>query len=136
MNEIDREDWKHIRIKLKKKELKLIFDMQTEKGRDIVRKNRKRQKQDLARRRNYRIYYKLKAEHRVPSWVQPKDTLPFYQLADRMGEDYTVDHISPLRSRLVCGLHTPSNLQVMTSAGNAWKGTSLFEGWESVGFRP
>ena len=109
---------------------------QSEKGRKIVRQNRKQQKQDKARRRNYRTYYKLKAEGRVPSWVQPKDTLPFYQLADQMGEEYTVDHIIPLRSKLVCGLHTPSNLQVMTSAGNAWKATSLFEGWESVGLRP
>ena len=33
MNEIDWEDWKaHIRIKLKKKELKLIFDMHGEIG--------------------------------------------------------------------------------------------------------
>lgn len=32
MNEIDWEDWKHIRIKLNKKELKLIFDMHGEIG--------------------------------------------------------------------------------------------------------
>lgn len=126
-----REAAKTEKARLKKKEYML-----SEKGREIIRQNRKRQKQDMARRRNYRVYYKLKAALRVPGWVQPKDTLPFYQLANQMGDGYTVDHIIPLRSKLVCGLHTPCNLQVMTKAGNELKGTSLFEDWQFAGLRP
>ena len=110
--------------------------MATEKGRQIVKENRRQQKADLARRRNYRAFYKLKAQSRVPGWVLPKDLLPFYQLAETLGHDYTIDHIIPLRSKVVCGLHCAENLQILTHAANHLKGTSLFEAWWEAGVKP
>lgn len=104
----------------------------TEIGRRIIKNNRVKQKQDIARRRNYRIFYKLKSQNRVPGWVTPKECLPFYQLANSLGGEYVVDHIVPLRSNLVCGLHTPENLQVITKSQNEEKGVSLDEKWWPV----
>lgn len=41
------------------------------------------------------------------------------------GMEYQVDHIIPLSNPLVCGLHVPANLQVITSEQNKAKGNDL-----------
>ena len=110
--------------------------MATEKWREQKKKNRSVVRSDQAKRRNYRIFYKLKQEKRVPKWVTPADTLPFYRLANSLGPVYTVDHIIPLRSKQVCGLHVPENLQVLTLAANEVKRVSLHPAWAKAGLRP
>lgn len=45
-----------------------------------------------------------------------------YVEASRLGKE--VDHIIPLRSPTVCGLHLESNLQLLTPSQNACKGNS------------
>lgn len=71
-----------------------------------------------------------KRRHReaTPPWLtreQRNDMRALYRMAMQMtrttGVPYVVDHIVPLRSPAVCGLHVPWNLQVMTREDNLKK---------------
>lgn len=69
-------------------------------------------------------------KHRLatPPWLSRKqktDIRHLYEIAITMtkttGEQYVVDHIVPLRSNVVCGLHVPWNLRVITQEENLMK---------------
>jgi len=69
-------------------------------------------------------------KHRLatPSWLTHKHKAQMrelYRIAIHMtrisGEQYVVDHIVPLRSETVCGLHVPWNLRVITQEENLMK---------------
>lgn len=71
---------------------------------------------------------KLEREHRTPKWLTEADWIEInksYQLAfDKTkitGIQYDVDHIIPLKGKLISGLHVPSNLQVITHKENMKK---------------
>ena len=56
----------------------------------------------------------------TPIWVDRAALLEIYtEATDR---NLTVDHIVPLQHPLVCGLHVPWNLQLLTSSENSRKG--------------
>lgn len=67
----------------------------------------------------------------TPSWLSESDTLHtarFYEIAVAMSEGkekYEVDHIVPVNHPLVCGLHVPWNLQVISYKQNKEKGNAL-----------
>ena len=62
---------------------------------------------------------KLKA---TPSWANMAAIKAIYLKASRLGKE--VDHIIPLRSPTVCGLHWEGNLQLLAPLENARKGNS------------
>ena len=79
-----------------------------------------------ARRRKHR--------QATPLWLtrkQKSEIRQMYQIAIIMtkttGEQYVVDHIVPLRSDAVCGLHVPWNLRVMTQEENLRKSNKLLD---------
>lgn len=49
------------------------------------------------------------------------------QLTKTTGERYVVDHIVPLLSSEVCGLHVPWNLRVITQEENLKKSNKLVD---------
>lgn len=61
----------------------------------------------------------------TPLWVNKKELQAVYQQAIQRslstGVKYHVDHIVPLKSDCVCGLHVPWNLQLLTAADNCRK---------------
>jgi len=67
--------------------------------------------------------------HATPVWLtiaQKLEMAAFYakarMLTETTGKAYHVDHIIPLRSKSVCGLHVPWNLQVILAYDNISKG--------------
>lgn len=79
-----------------------------------------------ARRRKHR--------EATPPWLsrQQKALIrELYKVAITMtkttGEQYVVDHIIPLRSDTVCGLHVPWNLRVITQEENLKKSNKLVD---------
>jgi 5-methylcytosine-specific restriction endonuclease McrA len=68
----------------------------------------------------------------TPAWLTAKQKAEIrhiYEIAITMtkttGEQYVVDHIVPLRSEVVCGLHVPWNLRVITQEENSKKSNRL-----------
>jgi len=79
-----------------------------------------------ARRRKHR--------QATPPWLtrrQKSEIRQIYQIAITMtkttGEQYVVDHIVPLRSETVCGMHVPWNLRVTTQEENLKKSNKLLD---------
>jgi hypothetical protein len=79
-----------------------------------------------ARRRKHR--------NATPPWLSKKqksEIRQLYQIAITMtqttGEQYVVDHIVPLRSDEVCGLHVPWNLRVITQDENLRKSNKILD---------
>lgn len=85
--------------------------------------NRERNQINKAANERARLSAKLKS---TPSWSDPREVKQFYetaaQLSKSTGTRYNVDHIVPLRSQFVCGLHVPANLQVIPANDNFKKG--------------
>ena len=68
----------------------------------------------------------------TPPWLtkaQKTQMRELYKIAITMtkitGVQYVVDHIDPLRSEVLCGLHVPWNLQVITQAENLAKSNKV-----------
>ena len=71
------------------------------------------------------INYKLDKEQRTPPWStkeHKEEILQLYTkckiLSKESGIAYEVDHIIPLRGKIVSGLHIPWNLQISTREEN------------------
>jgi hypothetical protein len=62
--------------------------------------------------------YKLDKDHRTPAWANLGAIREFYR---NCPDGMTVDHIIPLRGRLVSGLHVENNLQYLTKSQNSSK---------------
>ena len=94
----------------------------------------------LHKERNPEYYKSLtsvrKRRHRsaTPKWITPEQKLAIrqlylqaMQLTKMTGERYVVDHIVPLISDEVCGLHVPWNLRVITQEENLKKSNKLLD---------
>lgn len=80
-----------------------------------------RKKQPGKNLANTRAYILAKIQ-RVPKWANTSAIKQFY-INCPIG--YEVDHVIPLRGKLVSGLHCETNLQYLLKAENASKGSSF-----------
>lgn len=67
----------------------------------------------------------------VPAWANPAAIAEVYAKAhagSTAENPLHVDHLVPLRSKLVCGLHVENNLAVMPAVVNLYKGCSVWPG--------
>lgn len=76
--------------------------------------------------------YRVAKINRMPQWLtqsQKRQILGYYiqaaELSRLTGELHSVDHIVPLRGKLVSGLHVPWNLQVLPASLNSSKGNKV-----------
>ncbi len=70
-----------------------------------------------------RMRYHAAQLQRVPAWADHEATKQVYTEAQKQG--LTVDHVYPLRGKLVSGLHVANNLQLLTKTENSSKGNKL-----------
>ena len=95
----------------------------------------------LRHKENNPEYYKAltsvrKRRHRnaTPKWITPEQKLAMrnlylkaQELSKIARQRYVVDHIIPLISESVCGLHVPWNLRVITQEENLKKSNKLVD---------
>lgn len=68
----------------------------------------------------------------IPSWANIEKIKEIYRKAEKLttitGIEHQVDHIYPLQSKYMCGLHVETNLQILTKEENASKGNRTWPG--------
>lgn len=105
-------------------------DRYMQRWRELHTQHRKESYRQWARRNtakvNALIAKRTAAKLRAtPAWVDHAAIEAIYREAARLtrasGIRHEVDHIVPLRSPIVCGLHVPANLQILTSLENKRK---------------
>ena len=73
-------------------------------------------------RRNHKAM-RRSGSKRMPPWADMEAIAAIYRQAKALGK--TVDHIVPLNSRLVCGLHCEDNLRIVSAEENRKKGNKF-----------
>ena len=118
-----------IRYNRKKEEIATKSKIYRTKNREVL----------LAKKREY--YYLNKSENNArkvkymankikatPLWFEKEKINNLYELALKIrnwGCDVAIDHIVPLNSPIVCGLHCLNNLQILTSIQNGTKSNTF-----------
>lgn len=114
------------------KEKKAAYDKERRKTSKDSLADYERERSKLPHRkalkRNDSRKRKMHIKQASPEWLTEFDVFfisELYDLAVRrseaLGIEFHVDHIIPLRGRNVCGLHIPSNLQLLDAKTNIKK---------------
>lgn len=97
-----------------------------DKARDAARKSgRKWRARNTARMRAHSNARKKLYRHATPRWADKGAIRAIYIECQKRtateGTPYHVDHVIPLRHKLVCGLHVENNLQILSGSENIRK---------------
>ena len=84
--------------------------------------------ENIGKKKAKRARSRAKSELRIPKWLSETDKWIINEIYDiaaqrskATGIKWEVDHIIPLKGKLVSGLHVPNNLQVIPKQENAKK---------------
>lgn len=101
-------------------------EMRAARRRELARKIYEKESAKYCAKSAYRRAKKITA---TPAWSSKEKIEEFYFAADFLsmitGEWHHVDHVVPLISDIVCGLHVEQNLQVLTAKENLAKSNSF-----------
>ena len=105
---------------------RLLFELlNPERYKEIIlgRTERTRQRRliDPVYRRANRLWNRAKSRSKIPPWAGFSDFYPVCAKVIAAGPGYEIDHIIPLKGKLVSGLHVPSNVRVVLIAVNQKK---------------
>lgn len=82
--------------------------------------------------REYNAWRRALKKQATPPWANRSEIKKFYSEAKRLekktGIPHHVDHIYPLSSPYLCGLHVETNLQILTEEENAKKSNRVWPG--------
>ncbi len=81
-------------------------------------------KRNISKRREKDMRRYAQKKNAMPSWADTNSIKSIYQEA--VNKNMEVDHIIPLRSKYVCGLHCEYNLQLLTKEENRLKGNRIW----------
>lgn len=102
----------------------------TDDNKETIKARSKQWKKDNQGRVNAQLA-KRRADiiQATPAWAEINEIIHIYNeariLTETTGIDHEVDHIVPLNSQLVCGLHCLANLQILTAEENNRKKCKL-----------
>jgi hypothetical protein len=117
-----------------KEKYKAYHQNNKEKRNEYLKGWRKNNKAKICAYSAKRKSSKLQA---TPPWSDLEKIKEVYEEAQRLTEllgiKMHVDHIVPLQGELVCGLHIPSNLQILTAVENLRKSNKLVQSEEECG---
>lgn len=125
--------WKETNKELRKKQSKEYYKKNIKR---ILKYNNENKEKIKLQRRKYRerttqlhAYYGALREWRIkramPKWADKNKIKIIYKESRKKtmqtGIQHHVDHIIPIVHKLVCGLHIPENLQILTASENSTK---------------
>jgi hypothetical protein len=111
-------EWK-LKNKDKVKESYIIYS-KTEKAKELRRAAQKERTKNNPIPARVRASIRCKrVKYSIPKWETTENIKMFYVKAKKLG--FEVDHIVPIKSDIVCGLHCVDNFQMLGRSENASK---------------
>lgn len=95
-------------------------------------KRREWRQKNVEQLREYNAWRRALKKQATPAWAKREEIKKIYREAKRLeketGIPHHVDHIYPLISPYLCGLHVENNLQILTSVENFTKNNKTWPG--------
>jgi hypothetical protein len=132
--EIERESarraWERDSAKLRTKWQNWVENNPIKYRESVAKSGRKWSAANLSKKRAAANLRRARRIQATPAWINHEKVAEFYFAADFLGmvtgEWYHVDHVVPIQSDVVCGLHWEGNLQVLSAPENLKKSNQFY----------